>query len=119
MAAIVSAAVGLGAYALGASALTALAVGVGTAAVIQNDQQRKANNMQKDAMNQAQAAADKQAAQQDQAFNRANQKTPDVASILAGAQQSAKAGGGGTMLTGPQGIDPSALALQKNTLLGS
>jgi FKBP-type peptidyl-prolyl cis-trans isomerase len=119
MAAIISAAVGLGAYAMGASALTALAVGVGTAGLMANQQQRKANDLQQQAMNQAQQAAEKQSAQQDQAFNKANQKTPDVASILSGAQQSAKAGGGGTMLTGPQGIDPSALALQKNTLLGS
>ena len=32
---------------------------------------------------------------------------------------SAMGGAGGTMLTGPTGVDPNALALGKSTLLGS
>lgn len=53
------------------------------------------------------------------AQNAANMKTPDIASILARASQMSKGGAGGTMLTGPQGIDTSQLNLGKNTLLGS
>lgn len=70
------------------------------------------------ARQQAQQNADKQAAQADQDFNRANQKKPDTIGALSAAQQAGKAGASGTMLTGPQGVDPSALSLGKNTLLG-
>lgn len=48
----------------------------------------------------------------------ANQKTPDIVSIL----RRAAAGGAGassTMLTGPSGVNPSALTLGKTTLLGA
>ena len=71
------------------------------------------------AAEQAQANADKQASQADQAFNAANQKRPDTSAILSAAQQSGKSGPSGTMVTGPQGIDPSSLTLGKTTLLGS
>jgi hypothetical protein len=73
----------------------------------------------KKSMQQAQANADRTAAQADQEFNRANQKKPDTMAILSAAQQSGKQGASGTMLTGPQGIDPTTLALGKSTLLGS
>ena len=46
--------------------------------------------------------------------NRANQRTANAAASAMPNQ-----GLGGTMLTGPQGIDPSQLMLGKNTLLGS
>lgn len=65
---------------------------------------------------QAQAGADADAA--DQANNRLNQKRPDTAGALASAMMSGKAGASGTLLTGPQGIDPGALSLGKTTLLG-
>lgn len=54
----------------------------------------------------------------DQANNKANQKRPDGRALLAANQDAAKAGQAGTMLTGPTGIDPSALKLGKTTLLG-
>ena len=66
----------------------------------------------------AKESAQKQAEQSDQAINRANQKTPDVAGILSGAQRDAKGAGGGTMLTGPVGVDPNTSSLGKTSLLG-
>lgn len=88
---------------------------VGTAASI--DGARRQKNQAKDAQ-EAAAAQAKQAAKQaedeakaaDQAFNRTNQKKPAAANALPG--------GGSTMLTGPQGVDPNALTLGKSTLLG-
>lgn len=107
---------------LGISAATWAAIGA-TAAVastyISYDSARKAQNAQNEQLQIAKENAQRQATESDQAINRANQKTPDVASILSGAQQNAKSGGGGTMLTGPAGIDPNALSLSKTTLLGS
>ena len=70
-------------------------------------------------LQQAQANADRTAAQADQAFNQANQKKPDTSAILSAAQQAGKGGVSGTMLTGPSGVDPSSLTLGKSTLLGS
>ena len=84
----------------------------------QDKNAREANKLQEQAMQDAKKAALKQEALSDQAFNKANAKTPDIASIMSGASQSARAGGSGTMLTGPQGIDMSALNLGKSTLLG-
>jgi len=83
-----------------------------------NEQAKKANELQENAMNNATAAAKKQEVIQDQAFNKANAKTPDTSAIMSQAQQAAKGGGSGTMLTGSSGIDPTSLALSKNTLLG-
>ena len=105
---------------LGISAATWAMVAAATTAAgvyVQNENARKANDIQEQAMRNAKQAALKQEALSDQAFNKANAKTPDVASIMSGASQSARSGGG-TMLTGPQGIDMSALNLGKNTLLG-
>jgi len=73
---------------------------------------------QKDAANQAKDAATKQADAADQANNRANAKTPDIAAMLTGNQSAAAGGGAGTMLTGSAGIDPTTLQLGKSTLLG-
>lgn len=84
-----------------------------------------------EAMQQASlAAAEKQAAESralmdkslkaaDENMNRATQKRPNTAGILASAQQAGKSGASGTMLTGPQGVDPAALTLGRNTLLGA
>ena len=63
-------------------------------------------------------AATKQASAADQATNRANAKVPDIASMLSENVLNAKGGQSGTMLTGPQGVDPNALLLGKKTLLG-
>ncbi len=78
----------------------------------------RAADAQKDAQNRAAANAKKQESAADQATSRANQKRPDTMAILDAAAQSGKGGASGTMLTGPQGVDPSALQLGKNTLLG-
>ena len=105
--------------AISATTLAAIAVGVAgagvvTSAVMGSEQADAA----KKSMQQAQANADRTAAQADQEFNRANQKKPDTMAILSAAQQSGKQGVSGTMLTGPQGVDPNSLTLGKSTLLG-
>ena len=72
---------------------------------------------------QRQALVDAKATAQsaDEANNRANQKRPNANAILAAAQQAARGGMGamgGTLLTGPQGVNPGELSLGKSTLLG-
>jgi len=79
----------------------------------------KANQDQRSAQRQAQATAEATAKTADEAQNKATQKRTDVAGALSAAMQAGKAGASGTMLTGPQGVDPNALSLGKNTLLGS
>ena len=82
-------------------------------------QQSAALNKQKDAGSEAQRQAQATAAAQDQAYNAANKKRPNVGAMQAANMQAATMGGAGsTMLTGPAGIDPSALSLGKTTLLG-
>lgn len=107
---------------LGLTAATWAAIGA-TAAVastyVAYDSAKKSAETQNEQLAMAKDAAQKQATASDQAINRANQKTPDVGAILSGAQRDAKGGGGGTMLTGPAGIDPSSLSLSKTSLLGS
>ena len=68
------------------------------------------------AQNAATAAADAQRSEQQ--FNKANQKSPDIAAMFARNQEAAKSGMGATFLTGPAGVAPSALTLGKSTLLG-
>ncbi|MBU0593353.1 MAG: hypothetical protein KKH74_06395 [Gammaproteobacteria bacterium] len=94
----------------------AIAVGASTAVSLYNGQQQ--SKAADNASRQAQANADRQAADAEQAMNRANQKKPDTSAILSAAQQSGKQGGSGTMLTGPQGVGQNDLALGKTTLLG-
>ena len=67
---------------------------------------------------QALAASRATAQSADEANNRANQKRPNANAILSAAQQAARGGMGGTMLTGPQGASSSELSLGKSTLLG-
>ena len=67
---------------------------------------------------QALAASRATAKSADEANNRANQKRPNANAILASAQQAAKGGMGGTLLTGPQGVNPGEMSLGKSTLLG-
>ena len=95
-------------------AMIGAVAGVGMA--VYNGQQAAAN--QKEAMKQAKENADRQANQAAQDANKANQKRPDTMALLSAAQQSGKSGPSGTMLTGPQGIDPNAISLGKSTLLG-
>lgn len=107
---------------LGLTAATWAAIGA-TAAVastyVSYDAAKKSAENQNAQLAIAKDQAQKQADASDQAINRANQKSPDVQSILSGAQRDAKGGGGGTMLTGPAGVDPSSLSLSKTSLLGS
>ncbi|WP_234818958.1 hypothetical protein [Cupriavidus metallidurans] len=97
---------------IGLAAASAVGAGV---SLYQGQQQASA---QKQAAQQAKDAAAKQADQADQANNRANAKAPDIAAMLTGNQNAAAGGGAGTMLTGPSGVNPTALQLGKNTLLG-
>jgi len=89
----------------------------GAAISYKNGQEQKKAAEQ--ASQQAQANAQKQEKAADEATNRANTKRADTGAALSAATQAGKSGASGTMLTGPQGIDPTALNLGKNTLLGS
>ena len=79
--------------------------------------QASALSRQESAQQQAVNAAQGQRKKSEMAINQANRQTPNVAGIMESA--SAMGGAGGTMLTGPTGVDPNALALGKSTLLGS
>ena len=91
--------------------------GAGLAMQYQNGEDAK--KAQASASQQALKAASANADQADQANNRANGKQPDVAGASAANMLTAKGGQSGTMLTGPQGIDPKTLLLGKTTLLGA
>jgi hypothetical protein len=78
----------------------------------------RAASAQNEAQAKAEANAKKTADAADQANNKANQKRPDTGALASANEQAAKGGPSGTMLTGAQGIDPGALQLGKNTLLG-
>ena len=89
---------------------------VSTAVTINNaEKQRTAQNH---ALDQAKADAKAQQMAADQAQNKANAKTPDVAAMLGAAALSSRSGQAGTLLTGPQGINTGSLTLGKTTLLG-
>lgn len=103
---------------LSTAQMIALAV-AGTSVAVQYDQGVKQRKAQGDAMRQAKQQADAQAKEADRAFNRQNQKSPDIAAMLSANRLAAKSGGSSTLLTGPTGVDPNQLMLGKNTLLGS
>ena len=81
-------------------------------AASQYDASRRQKNQAKDAANAAQQQAQREAQQADMEFNRANQRRANDAGTMPGGA------GNSTLLTGPGGVDPSALTLGKNTLLG-
>jgi hypothetical protein len=89
-----------------------------TATYVQYDAGKKAQKSQQAAQAQALTVANAQADQADQANNRANMKRPNLQGLLSENQMAAKGGVGGTMLTGPEGVDQDSLLLGKNTLLG-
>lgn len=89
-------------------------IGGATAAYSGNKQAKAQASADASAQKEAKATADAAT----EATNRANQKKPNAGRALADAQQSAQGGVSGTMLTGPNGIDLSALQLGKTTLLG-
>jgi Tfp pilus assembly protein PilE len=101
------------------AATAVVAAATVAAAVISYENSRQQKKAAEAAARQAQENAARQERMAQEQFNRANQKKPDTASILDAAQQAAKAGPSGTMLTGPQGVTPDMLTLGKNTLLGS
>ena len=105
--------------AFGISATAWLAIATGAAAVNSYTQGEEAKKRQESAQQQAKQAAEKTAADADMAFNRANQKKPNVQSIMDQNKAAGMGGAGSTMLTGPLGIDPTMLTLGRNTLLGS
>ena len=70
-------------------------------------------NQAKDAARAAEQQAQQASKQAEMETNRANQRVASSAEA-----QRPNAGLGGTMLTGPQGVDPNALSLGRNTLLG-
>lgn len=81
--------------------------------------QERAMSEQRTAQQRATLEAEKQATASEAAMRRAAGRQPDIAGIMAAAQEGAAGGPSATMLTGPQGIDPSQLSLGRNTLLGS
>jgi len=100
-------------------AFTAVAAAVAASAYVSYQGAKKQAAATENAANQARATAEQQAQAADQANNKANQKRANVAGIMDAATLSGRAGVGGTMLTGPAGVDPNVLQLGKNTLLGS
>ena len=109
----------LGAVMAGTAA-AATAAGTGYAIASGEDAKKKqasALSRQESAQAQAVNAAQGQRKKSEMAINQANRQTPNVQGIMESA--SAMGGASGTMLTGPTGVDPNALALGKSTLLGS
>lgn len=100
------------------TALLVAAAATAASAYVSYEQGEKARSAQEAAGRQATEQAKKQADQAEQSMNRANAKRPDTNAMLSANAQASKAGAAGTMLTGPMGIDPAALQLGKNTLLG-
>ena len=99
---------------LAGAALAAAATGTGYSIY----EGERAADAQHRSQRQALAASGAAAKAADEANNRANQKRPNANAILDSAQQAAKGGMGGTLLTGPQGVNPGELSLGKSTLLG-
>ena len=116
-----AAAATIGAIGAGITAAAA-AAGLGYTIASGEDAKRKQANAlgnQEKAQAQAVNAAEGQRKKSEMAINQANRQQPNVAGIMQSASAAAQGGAGGTMLTGPTGVDPNALALGKSTLLGS
>ena len=101
-------------------AIAAVAVG-GTALVgggVSYYQGEKALKQQRNADNEARLSAFKAEKQANEAFNAANQKTPDILSLMRANALTAGGGISGTMLTGPSGVDAGKALLGKAVTLG-
>jgi len=85
----------------------------------QEGAQKKSLAQQNQAQQQAEANALSTQRKSELAQNAANQQTPNVAAILSRAAQMGNQGLSSTMLTGPGGVNTTALNLGKSTLLGS
>lgn len=94
----------------------AIAAVAGTSYAIYSGEQAKGER--KEAMVEAKKNQAKSELAADQAMNRANPKRANTNAALAQAEQAAKGGPSGTMLTGPTGVDQASLSLGKSTLLG-
>jgi hypothetical protein len=120
--------------AVGASAATAAATGaavVGAAAAAagagytvaagEDAKRKQADSLgrQQAAQQQAVNAAQGQRKQSEMMVNQVNRQQPNVSGIMEAASAASGGGVGGTMLTGPTGVDPNSLALGKSSLLGS
>lgn len=81
--------------------------------------QKQALTRQNQAQQEARSAALSTERNAEVAQNAANQKTPDIATILQRAQAMANQGVSSTMLTGPTGVNTTDLSLGKATLLGA
>lgn len=106
-----------------ATAVVAAAAVAGAAVAYDNGQKQKraaerAAEQQEQAMKQQAQQAEDQAKRAEQDMNRVNQRRPDTQSAVDAASQAGRAGPSGTLLTGPQGVDPNSLQLGKTTLLG-
>jgi hypothetical protein len=84
----------------------------------QQEAASRANDLQRQAMAQAQRQADTQANLQDQANNAAQRKSPDVGAIVQANRDQGAAGANQTLLTGAMGASNKDLTLGKTTLLG-
>ena len=94
-------------------ALIGSAVAGAAGAASQADAARRQRKQAKDAARTAEQQAKEASKQAEMETNRANQRVANSTEA-----QRPNAGLGGTMLTGPQGVDPNALSLGRNTLLG-
>lgn len=98
------------------------AVASGYSAYKQQRQQKKMQDQQLAMQRKQNAEAKKRAKEaKDRADieqNKANKKKADVSAISSKEEQASMLGGGGTLLTGNQGVDPNKLNLGGNTLLG-
>lgn len=66
------------------------------------------------------ASAERARQDSERAYNKANQKMPNIGALFAGNQALASKGLGGTFLTGAGGVSPTSLPLGgAATLLGS
>lgn len=78
----------------------------------------RASKAQKNAQSEAKENARKSAERAEQEMNKANATKANAAALQSANEQAAQGGVGGTMLTGPSGVDNSKLTLGKSTLLG-
>lgn len=92
------------------AAIAAAVVAAGTA-IYSADRNRKAQHQAADAQREA---SDKQLAQQQQQFNKANQRSVNLEDVYANEQNT----GMGTMITGPSGVSKNQLSLGGGSLLG-
>ena len=84
----------------------------------QKKQQQKQLAQQRRFNEEAKTRAKEAKDQADVKMNQQNRKKVDVAGLQSKEEQAALVGGGGTLLTGNQGVAPENLTLGGNTLLG-